>query len=154
MPYTSPRFHLISHLQFRFLRGPIGDINIGFCCTEMSNCVVPPNALGELRPRAVPTSCESVIGMEDFEMQVEEIRNKIKEIVSNVANIPVEKITDGASYQDDLQLDSLSMLEVGVDVDYEFKLQLPEEELQGIATIQDSVDLVVAKLAERSDAAA
>ena len=87
-------------------------------------------------------------------MQVEEIRNKIKEIVSNVANIPVEKIADGASYQDDLQLDSLSMLEVGVDVDYEFKLQLPEEELQGIATIQDSVDLVVAKLAERSDAAA
>ena len=87
-------------------------------------------------------------------MSVEEIRAKIKEIVSTVADIPVDEISDEASYREDLQLDSLSMLEIGVDVDYAFKLDLPEEELQGITTVQESVDLVVLKLAERADAAA
>ena len=83
-------------------------------------------------------------------MEVAEIRAKIKQIVSNVTNIPVAEIGDQASYVDDLNLDSLSLLEIGVDVDYEFKLGLPEEELQEIATIEESVQLVVGRLKEKA----
>ena len=79
-------------------------------------------------------------------MEVAEIRAKIKEIVSNVTNIPVAEIGDRASYVDDLNLDSLSLLEIGVDVDYEFKLGLPEEEMGGILTVNDAVSLVVERL--------
>ena len=76
-------------------------------------------------------------------MDEEEIRTKIKQIISNVTGIPGAEIADGASYRDDLDLDSLSLLEIGVDVDYEFKLGLPEEDLQALETISETVDLVL-----------
>ncbi len=76
-------------------------------------------------------------------MDVAEIRTQIKEIIANVTNIDPEDIGDTASFVEDLGLDSLSLLEIGVDVDYEFKLGVPEERLQDLRTVQDSVDLVV-----------
>ncbi len=86
-------------------------------------------------------------------MDVDVIRTKIKEIISNVTNIDPEEIGNNASFVDDLQLDSLSLLEIGVDVDYEFKLGVPEERLGKIQTVQDSVDLVQEVLAEKAVAA-
>lgn len=71
------------------------------------------------------------------------VRQKIKEIISNVTNIPTEEIGDGASLRDELDLDSLSLLEIGVDVDYEFRLGLPEESLQRIGSVNDAVALVL-----------
>lgn len=76
-------------------------------------------------------------------MNTEEVRKKIKGIISNVTGIPAGDIADDASYREDLDLDSLSLLEIGVDVDYEFKLGLPEEELQALVTIEDTVQLVL-----------
>lgn len=80
-------------------------------------------------------------------MDVPAIRAKIKDLVSKVTEIDVADISDNASFVDDLQLDSLSLLEIGVEVDYEFKLGVPEERLAELATIQDSVDLVIETLA-------
>ena len=83
-------------------------------------------------------------------METEQIRGKIKEVISNVTNIECEEIGDQASFIDDLQLDSLSLLEIGVDVDYEFKLGVPEERLGELRTVQDAVELVQQCLAERA----
>ena len=76
-------------------------------------------------------------------MDATQIRTKIKEIIANVANIDPAQIGDQASFFDDLNLDSLSLLEIGVDLDYEFKLGVPEERLQELRTVQDSVSLVL-----------
>ena len=83
-------------------------------------------------------------------MDAVEIRAKIKEIIANVASLDPNEIGDQASFVDDLQLDSLSLLEIGVDVDYEFKLGVPEERLQELRTVQDTVDLVVNTLAAKA----
>ena len=82
-------------------------------------------------------------------MDSEDIRGKIKEFISNAANIDAAKIGDNASYKDDLGLDSLTMLEISVDLDSEFDLEIPEEELANIHTIQDSVNLVQKYLAAK-----
>lgn len=82
-------------------------------------------------------------------METEEIRSKIKEIISNATNISPEKIGDNASYKDDLGLDSLTMLEISVDLDSEFDLEMPEEELANIRTLQNSVDLIQKYLAAK-----
>lgn len=71
-----------------------------------------------------------------------EITAQIKEIIANVAGIDAGDIADNASFMEDLQLDSLSLLEIGVDVDYAFKLGVPEERLQELRTVQDTVQLV------------
>lgn len=83
-------------------------------------------------------------------MKVENIRAKVKEVISSVANIPVEKIGDSDSYQKDLGLDSLSLLEIGVDIDYEFQLGLPEEEWQDIDSVAAAVQLVSRHRAEQA----
>ena len=84
-------------------------------------------------------------------MEASEVRTKIKEIISAISSIAVEDIGDNASYQDDLALDSLTLLEIGVDVDYEFRLGLPEERLQHIKSVQDAVEVVMEALAERQE---
>lgn len=84
-------------------------------------------------------------------MQTDEIRTRIKRIIATVTGIPVEEISDDVSFRDDLDLDSLSLLEVGVDVDYEFKLNLKDldEQLRGLSTLADVVSLVERLLRDR-----
>lgn len=79
----------------------------------------------------------------------DEVRAKIKEIIHNVTSIPAEQIGNEDSFRNQLDLDSLSLLEIGVDVDYAFRLGLPEEDLQQIDTVEQSVALVKGVLAKR-----
>ena len=85
-------------------------------------------------------------------MEASQVKARIKEIIATVSSIPVEDIADDASYVDDLGLDSLTLLEIGVDIDYEFKLGLPEERLQHIRSVQDAFDVVMETLGERQAA--
>jgi acyl carrier protein len=75
-------------------------------------------------------------------MDVAEIRTRIKQVIASTTSIDPEKIADTASFKDDLMLDSLTMLEIAIDVDHEFGLKLPEERLGEMVTVQDSVELV------------
>ena len=83
-------------------------------------------------------------------MDVAEVGTAVKKIIANVTGIAADEIGDDHSFVDDLQLDSLSLLEIGVDVDYEFKLGVPEERLQEIRTVREAVDLVVLTLSEKA----
>ncbi len=80
-------------------------------------------------------------------MDTAEISSKIKGIIANVTGIEAEEIDDDASFVDDLGMDSLSLLEIGVDVDYEFKLGVPEEELGQLRTVREAVALAKKYLA-------
>jgi acyl carrier protein len=80
---------------------------------------------------------------------VVEIRDRIKQIISNVAGLDSRKIDDEARLRDELKLDSLSLLEIGVDVDLAFKLELPDERYKEIDSIPDMVALVQGRLQER-----
>ncbi len=86
-------------------------------------------------------------------MDASEVKTKIKEIIATVSGIPAADIADDASYTEDLDLDSLTLLEIGVDMDYEFKLGLPEERLQHILSVQDAFDVVMQTLGQRQIAA-
>lgn len=76
-------------------------------------------------------------------MEAAAIRQKIKEIIANVTSIDPGEIGDSDAFVDDLDLDSLSLLEIGVDIDYEFKLNLPEERMRELRTVEDAVRLVI-----------
>lgn len=77
-------------------------------------------------------------------MQEVEIRSRIKQIIGQVAGLDPAKIGDHATLRDELNLDSLSLLEIGVDVDYAFKLGLPDERYREVQSLDDMVDLVLA----------
>jgi len=80
-------------------------------------------------------------------MEAPEIRSRIKQIIAQVAGLDPAKIGDHATLRDELNLDSLSLLEIGVDVDYAFKLGLPDERYREVASLDDMVELVLGHLA-------
>ena len=82
-------------------------------------------------------------------MEKTSVTLKIKEIIADVADLDVAEIADDAQFIDDLELDSLSLLEIGVDVDYEFKLGVPEERLSRLRSIPETVALVEEVLAQQ-----
>ena len=75
-------------------------------------------------------------------MDRQQVTLKIKEIIADVADLDVAEVADSAHFIDDLELDSLSLLEIGVDVDYEFKLGVNEQRLGKLRSIPETVDLV------------
>ena len=75
-------------------------------------------------------------------MSVEEIRAKIKESIANIANLELADISDHASYKDDLQLDSLTILEIAVSAEFDFQIKIPDEQLSEIRTVEDTVRVV------------
>jgi acyl carrier protein len=81
-------------------------------------------------------------------MNEQEIRARIKEIISNIAGLDAQKIGDRDTFTEDLSLDSLSMLEIGVDVDMAFQLALPDERYKEIRSLPQMVALVQQRRSE------
>jgi acyl carrier protein len=59
---------------------------------------------------------------------------------------PVESITREASFADDLDADSLDLVQMVMDLEEEFDITVDEEELDGITTVGAAYDLISSKL--------
>lgn len=75
-------------------------------------------------------------------MDVQTIKATIKQSIHQVTGIDPATISDSASFTDDLGLDSLSILEIAVSVESQFKFQATDEELSSIRTVEDTVALI------------
>lgn len=69
----------------------------------------------------------------------EEILAAMGEIVNEVAGIPVEDVTLDKSFTDDLDIDSLSMVEIIYAAEEKFGVSIPDEESKNLKTVGDSV---------------
>ena len=86
-------------------------------------------------------------------MNAAEVRSKIKKIIGSIAGIDPQRIGDEATLRGELNLDSLSLLEIGVDVDLAFQLNLPDESYKEIDSLPAMVELVLRRQAELAGAA-
>ncbi|HEX3127189.1 MAG TPA: phosphopantetheine-binding protein [Thermoanaerobaculia bacterium] len=84
-------------------------------------------------------------------MHPQEIRDRVKSIIGNVAGLDPKGIGDADHFRDDLNLDSLSLLEIGVDVDMAFQLGLPDERYKEIDSMSAMVELVQSRMAETAN---
>ncbi len=75
-------------------------------------------------------------------MNTDEIKASIKSSIARITNLDPCEISDTASYKDDLQLDSLTILEIAVDAEYQFQVKIPDELLSEIHTVNDTVSIV------------
>ena len=85
-------------------------------------------------------------------MNDQEVAAKIKQVIANIAGLDQTRISDDASLRDDLKLDSLSLLEIGVDVDLAFQLNLPDEKYKEIESLPQMVALVQQRRSEMVEA--
>ena len=81
-------------------------------------------------------------------MESAKIRAQIKDIIARVTGLDPARIGDDATLRDGLSIDSLSLLEIGVDVDLAFKLGLPDERYKEIDSVPDMASLVEQRLQE------
>ena len=69
----------------------------------------------------------------------EEIRAQLAELVNDVAGVPVEDVQLDKSFVDDLDIDSLSMVEVVVAAEEKFDVKIPDDEVKNLKTVGDAV---------------
>jgi len=74
----------------------------------------------------------------------EEILAGMAEILNEVADVAPEDVTADKSFTDDLDVDSLSMVEVAMAAEEKFGVKIPDEELPKLKTVGDAVSYISA----------
>lgn len=71
-----------------------------------------------------------------------EILAGLAEIIEEVAGVAQDDVNAEKSFVDDLDIDSLSMVEIAVQAEDKFGVKIPDDELANLKTVGDAVDYV------------
>lgn len=67
----------------------------------------------------------------------------LKEIVEEVAGVPAASVELGKNFTEDLDVDSLSMVEVVVAAEERFGVKIPDDQVAELSTVGDAVNFIV-----------
>lgn len=70
------------------------------------------------------------------------VESKMIDIIVEQLSVDKEKVVSEASFVDDLGADSLDLVELIMAMEEEFDVEIPDEEAEKIATVQDAIDFV------------
>ncbi|MCM1036074.1 MAG: acyl carrier protein [Bacteroides sp.] len=73
-----------------------------------------------------------------------EIANRVTDIITDKLGLDKEQVTETASFTTDLGADSLDTVELIMEFEKEFNLEIPDEDAQNIKTVKDAVDYIEA----------
>jgi len=73
----------------------------------------------------------------------EEILTKIQEITADRLGVDESDVTPDASFREDLEADSLDLVELIMELEEQFGMEIPDEEAEKITTVEEAVDYVV-----------
>ncbi|WP_375498567.1 acyl carrier protein [uncultured Jatrophihabitans sp.] len=72
----------------------------------------------------------------------DEIRAGLASILNDVADVDAADVSDEKSFVDDLDVDSLSMVEVAMAAEEQFGVKIPDDELPKLKTVGDAVKYI------------
>jgi acyl carrier protein len=75
-------------------------------------------------------------------MSQDEILAGLAEIIDEIAGVPADEVTPDKTFVDDLDIDSLSMVEIAVAAQDKFGVEIPDDQLKDLKTVQDVIDYV------------
>lgn len=78
-------------------------------------------------------------------MANEEIEKELAAIVEEIAGVAAADVTPEKSFVDDLDIDSLSMVEIAVQAEDKFGVKIPDDELANLKTVGDAVNYIAGK---------
>jgi acyl carrier protein len=73
------------------------------------------------------------------------IQDRVKNIICDQLAVESEKVTDTASFIDDLGADSLDIVELVMTMEEEFELDIPDEDAEKMKTVGDVVSYIKTK---------
>jgi acyl carrier protein len=79
-------------------------------------------------------------------MDSDEAFDKFKQCAVEVLQVEPEKVTKTARFADDLDADSLDLVELVMALEEQFGISVDESELEGVETVGQAFDLVAGKL--------
>jgi acyl carrier protein len=74
----------------------------------------------------------------------------IKEVAAEVLSVDPDLVTETARFKEDLDADSLDLVELVMGLEERFDISVPEEDLESVGTVGQAVDLVMAKVAAKA----
>lgn len=83
-------------------------------------------------------------------MERAEVLAALSEVAVEVLSVEPDQVTEAARFKEDLDADSLDLVEFVMGLEERFDISVPEEELENVATVGQAVDLVLAKVAAKS----
>lgn len=79
-------------------------------------------------------------------MDRNEVSERLNGVLVSELGLDAEKIKDDAHFEEDLDVDSLGVVELLMALEDEFDVKIPDEEAESIMTVGQAVDLVHRKL--------
>lgn len=74
----------------------------------------------------------------------------LKKIIVEIKDLPEDTITLESRFEEDLEADSLDIVEMLMSLEELYDIQIPEEVAEGMKTVQEVVEYVTAKLEEKA----
>ena len=71
--------------------------------------------------------------------------DQVAKLISEETKVDVATIKGETSFIDDLNLDSLDIVELMMKVEDEFGVEIPEEDAEGLKTVKDVVSYIESK---------
>ena len=72
----------------------------------------------------------------------QEIVTGLGKIIEEIAGVEAAQVTPDKSFVDDLDIDSLSMVEIAVQAEDKFGVKIPDDQLAELKTVGDAVDYI------------
>ncbi len=79
-------------------------------------------------------------------MRMEEIKDKLKQIVIDRLDVDEDQITPDASFVEDLGADSLDIVELIMGIEEEFDIEIPDEDAEKLTTVGGALEYIKSKL--------
>jgi len=76
-----------------------------------------------------------------------DIADRVKKIVVEHLGVEDDKVTENASFIDDLGADSLDTVELVMAFEEEFSIEIPDDAAEKIATVKDAIEFISKKQA-------
>jgi acyl carrier protein len=93
--------------------------------------------------RRVPGAQPSFAPTEGIgETRMAAVDEKVKQIIVEQLQVDEAEVTPGASFQEDLGADSLDVVELVMQFEEAFDIQIPDEDAEKIKTVKDAVDYI------------
>ena len=83
-------------------------------------------------------------------MEREEALSALREVAVEVLSVDGDAVTEEARFKEDLDADSLDLVEFVMAMEERFDITVPEEEVEGVTTVGQALDLVTEKLSART----
>jgi acyl carrier protein len=83
-------------------------------------------------------------------MERVEVLTALREVAVEVLSVDPDTVVEDARFKEDLDADSLDLVELVMGLEERFDISVPEEDLENVGTVGQAVDLVLAKLAAKA----